>query len=330
MSADPYAYTFPHSDLLSVGGLNPIDLQMIFTRAEEHFARNQGEDKKLGTLKGLTQINLFFEASTRTLASFELAGKRLGADVVNFSAGNASIKKGESLADTALTLAAMKPDLLVVRHGSAGAARFFAQTTGIATVNAGDGAHEHPTQALLDSFTLIQRWGDVAGRRIAIVGDILHSRVARSNIALLNLMHAEVRVCGPATLLPGDIDQWGVSVFHDLDQALEGCDAVMTLRIQRERMSNGLLASEREYGALYGLNHQRLEHAKPDCLIMHPGPMNRNVEISSALADDPDISLILDQVESGVAVRMAILELLAQKAPSMTWQDRVNYREGDA
>ena len=330
MSASEYAYTFPHQNLLSVGGLNHLDVRLLFERAEAHLDRNLTRDKKLATLKGLTQINLFFEASTRTLASFELAGKRLGADVVNFSTGNASLKKGESLADTAETLAAMKPDLLVVRHSAAGAAKFFSDVTGVSIVNAGDGAHEHPTQALLDVFTLMKKWGDVAGRRIAIVGDILHSRVARSNVALLNLLNAEVRLCGPATLLPANADQWGVSVFHDLDEALEGCDAVMTLRIQRERMSGGLIASEREYAALYGLNHDRLERAQSDCVVMHPGPMNRNVEISTALADDRDVSLILDQVESGVAVRMAILELLAGQSPNMTWRDHAETRKGDA
>lgn len=311
MGEADFTYEFPHRNLLGVTELNPVDVRIIFERAETHLIRNRTRDKKTDTLRGLTQINLFFEASTRTLASFEIAGKRLGMDVVNFSAGNASIKKGESLADTALTLAAMRPDILVVRHGSPGAAAFFAQTTNIATLNAGDGAHEHPTQALLDAFTLTRRWGEIGGRRIAIVGDILHSRVARSVVSLFNLLNAEVRLCAPATLLPADADRWGASVFHDLDAALEGCDAAMTLRIQRERMAGGLIPSEREYAALYGLTHERLEAAQPDCLVMHPGPMNRGVEISSALADDPDRSVILEQVEAGVAIRMAVLELIA-------------------
>jgi aspartate carbamoyltransferase catalytic subunit len=318
MSEAGFSYAFPHRDLLGVSGLNPLDVRIIFERAERHLARNAGRDKKGASLKGLTQINLFFEASTRTLASFELAGKRLGADVVNFSAGNASIKKGESLADTAETLAAMRPDLLVVRHSSPGAAKFFSELTGVSTVNAGDGAHEHPTQALLDVFTLTRRWGEIGGRRIAIVGDILHSRVARSNVSLMNLLNAEVRLCGPATLLPADADRWGATVFHDLDAALEGCDAVMTLRIQRERMAGGLIPSEREYAALYGLTHDRLEAAQPDCLVMHPGPMNRGVEITSALADDPERSTILDQVEAGVAIRMAVLELIAERSGERT------------
>ncbi|GGE50289.1 aspartate carbamoyltransferase [Marinicauda pacifica] len=316
-----FAYDFPHRNLLSVGALNPLDVSMLFKRAGEHFERNRTPDKKIDALRGLSQINLFFEPSTRTLASFELAGKRLGADVVNFSAGNASIKKGESLADTAETLAAMRPDLLVVRHASAGAAAFFAEVTGISTINAGDGAHEHPSQALLDTFTLTRRWGEIGGKRIAIVGDIAHSRVVRSNVSLMNLLNAEVRLCGPSTLLPANADRWGASVFHDLDEALEGCDAVMALRIQRERMGAGLIPSEREYAALYGLTHDRLELANPDCVVMHPGPMNRGVEIDAALADDPERSVILDQVESGVAVRMAILEMLAGQAPNMRYDE---------
>jgi len=320
MGRTDFTYAFPHEHLLSAGDLNPLDLELIFDLADGHLARNRTDAKKTAALKGLTQINLFFEASTRTLASFELAGKRLGADVVNFSAGSASLKKGESLADTALTLAAMKPDLLVVRHGAAGAAAFFAQVTGIATLNAGDGAHEHPTQALLDIFTLTRRWGEVGGKRIAIVGDILHSRVARSNVALLNLLNADVRLCAPATLMPADVDRWGVSVFHDLDEALEDCDAVMTLRLQRERMSGGFIPSAREYAAVYGLDHERMARCKPGALVLHPGPMNRGVEIDGALADDPQISLVLDQVEAGVAVRMAVLELLAGRSNAV-WRD---------
>ncbi|MBL4539737.1 MULTISPECIES: aspartate carbamoyltransferase catalytic subunit [Oceanicaulis] len=316
MERTGFAYDFPHDSLLSVGDLNPLDVQMIFERARHHFDAARRGDKQGDTLKGLTQINLFFENSTRTLASFEIAAKRLGADVVNFAAGSASISKGESLDDTALTLAAMRPDVLVVRHKSAGAAAHFARVTGVPTVNAGDGAHEHPTQALLDAFTLTRRWGEVGGRRILIVGDILHSRVARSNVSLLNLLNAEVRLCGPATLLPADADRWGVTVFHDLEEALEGCDAVMALRIQKERMTGGLIPSDREYAALWGLNEARLERASPDCLVMHPGPMNRGVEIDGALADDPDRAVILDQVESGVAVRSAILELITGRAPN--------------
>lgn len=309
------SYRFPHRGLTTASVLNRVDWQMIAGRARKHLVRNRETDKKHPSLKGLTIINLFFEASTRTLASFEIAAKRLGADVVNFSAGNASLKKGESLADTAETLAAMQPDILVVRHQSPGAADFFQRTTGVATLNAGDGAHEHPTQALLDLFTLEEHFGDLGGRRIAIVGDILHSRVARSNVALLSLMNAEVRLCGPASLLPADADRWGASLFHDLEAGLEDCDAVMVLRLQRERMRAGFIPSSREYAALYGVNHARLEAAKPDCIVLHPGPMNRGVEITSALADDPDRSVILDQVEAGVAVRMAVLELIAGRGP---------------
>jgi len=315
MTGAGYSYDFPHQSLLSVGDLNPLDVRMIFERAEAHFTANRSGDRLGRTLDGLTLINLFFEPSTRTLASFEIAAKRVGADVVNFSAGSASISKGESLEDTALTLAAMRPDILVVRHSAAGAAAYFEAVTGLATVNAGDGAHEHPTQALLDAFTLTRRWGEVANRRILIVGDILHSRVARSNVSLLNLLNAEVRLCGPATLLPADADRWGVSVFHDLDEAVDGCDAVMALRVQKERMSGGLIPSDREYHALYGLSHRRLEAARPDCVVLHPGPMNRGVEIDGALADDRSRALILEQVEAGVAIRMAVLELIAGRAP---------------
>ncbi|MGY6661877.1 MAG: aspartate carbamoyltransferase catalytic subunit [Glycocaulis sp.] len=311
MGQGEYSYTFPHRGLIAASALNRVDLELIFDSARAHLARNRTEDKKHPSLKGLTVINLFFEASTRTLASFEIAAKRLGADVVNFSAGNASLKKGESLADTANTLAAMQPDLLVVRHQSPGAAEFFQRTTGISTINAGDGANEHPTQALLDLFTLGEHLGDVGGKRIAIIGDILHSRVARSNVALLSLMNADIRLCGPASLLPADADRWGASVFHSVEAAIEGCDAVMVLRLQRERMSSGLIPSAREYAAIYGLDHARLSLANEGCIVMHPGPMNRGIEITSALADDTDISVILDQVEAGVAVRMAVLELLA-------------------
>ncbi|MEO1038166.1 MAG: aspartate carbamoyltransferase catalytic subunit [Pseudomonadota bacterium] len=321
MSREGFAYDFAHTSLLSAGALNPLDLHLIFDRAEHHLQLNRTEDKKQTALKGLTQINLFFEASTRTLASFELAGKRLGADVVNFSAGSASIKKGESLADTARTLAAMKPDMLVVRHPSPGAAAFFQRETDLSVINAGDGAHEHPTQALLDAFTLTRAWGEVGGRRILIVGDILHSRVTRSNISLLNLLNADVRLCAPTTLLPADADRWGVSVFHDLDEAIEGCDAVMALRLQRERMQGGFVPSVREFHELYGLTRERLERAASGALVMHPGPMNRGVEIASDLADDPERSVILDQVEAGLSVRMATLELLLGRAPDMRWHD---------
>ncbi len=321
MSRPGFAYDFPHSSLLSVGDLNPLDVSMIFERASLHFEANRRKEPRERTLDGLAVVNLFFENSTRTLASFEMAAKRLGADVINFSAGSASISKGESLADTALNLNAMNPDVMVVRHKAAGAAAYFAKVTGAAVVNGGDGAHEHPTQALLDAFTLTRHWGDIGGKRICIIGDILHSRVARSNISLLNLLNAEVRLCGPATLLPADADRWGVTVFHDLDEALEGCDAVMALRMQKERMSGGLIPSDREFAALYGLNHARLDVALPDCLVMHPGPMNRGVEIDGALADDPERAVIMEQAEAGVAIRMAILELITGRASNQRYVD---------
>ena len=312
MSRATFSYDFPHRDLLSVADLNPVDIQLIFERAAHWLAVNRTPDKSADVLKGLTVLNLFFEASTRTQGSFEMAGKRLGADVVNFAMAQSSASKGESLSDTARTLAAMRPDIMVVRHAATGAPRFLADRTGLAVVNAGAGMHEHPTQALLDSFTLSRHWGSVGGRRILIVGDILHSRVARSNIGLLNILGAEIRLCAPPTLLPADADQWGCEVFHDLDEALEDCDAVMALRQQKERMSGGFVPSGREFFHLFGLTHERLEAASPDVLVMHPGPMNRGVEIHTKLADDPDRSVILEQVESGVAVRMAVLELIGE------------------
>jgi aspartate carbamoyltransferase catalytic subunit len=312
MTRADFSYEFPHRHLLSVADLNPLDISQLFERAEHWLQINRTPDKSSDALKGLTLLNLFFEASTRTQGSFEMAGKRLGADVVNFAMSNSSTSKGESLSDTARTLAAMKPDIMVVRHPATGAPKFLADRTGLSVVNAGDGMHEHPTQALLDAFTLSRYWGEVGGHRILIVGDILHSRVARSNIGLLNILGAEVRLCAPPTLLPQDVDQWGVDVFHDLDAALEGCDAVMALRQQKERMSGGFVPSEREFFHLFGLTHERLERCSPDVLVMHPGPMNRGVEIHTKLADDPDISVILEQVESGVAVRMAVLELIGR------------------
>jgi len=314
MGRADFTYDFPHDRLITVDDLNPLDIQILFERAEHWHDVNQSPDKKHATLKGLTQINLFFEPSTRTLASFELAGKRLGADVVNFSASNSSTKKGETLADTARTLAAMHPDLIVVRHNASGAAAFIHDETGIATINAGDGMHSHPTQGLLDLFTLTRHFGDVGGKRVLIVGDILHSRVARSDVGMLNLLGAEIRLCAPPTLLPTDVDRWGAEIFHDLDDALDGCDAVITLRLQKERMASALIPSTREYFHFWGLTTRRMEFANPDCVVLHPGPMNRNVEIESTLADDSDRSLILDQVEAGVAVRMAVLEQLGLRA----------------
>ena len=320
--------------LLDTQHLSREDALTILDIAEDMADTQQREVKKLPTLRGKTVVNLFFEDSTRTRISFEAAAKRLSADVINFSAKGSSVSKGESLQDTAQTLQAMGADAVVIRHGASGAPRTLATSGWITAgvVNAGDGTHEHPTQALLDAFTLRRRihGADARGRaldgiRVVIVGDILHSRVARSNVSLLNLLNAEVRLCGPATLLPADADRWGVTVFHDLDVALEGCDAVMALRIQKERMTGGLIPSDREYAALWGLNEARLERAAPDCLVMHPGPMNRGVEIDGALADDPERALILEQVESGVAVRSAILELITGRAPNSTIADMRNH-----
>ena len=253
------------------------------------------------------------EASTRTQASFELAGKRLGADVMNMSVATSSVKKGETLIDTAMTLNAMRPDILVVRHSSAGAAALLSQKVGCAVINAGDGAHEHPTQALLDALTIRRAKGRIGRLIVAICGDVLHSRVARSNIILLNLMGARVRVVGPSTLMPTGIAEMGVEVFTDMEEGLRDADVVMMLRLQRERMAGAFVPSVREYFRFYGLDAEKLKRAKPDALVMHPGPMNRGVEISDEVADDPQRSLILEQVANGVPTRMAVLDLLLNK-----------------
>ena len=268
-------------------------------------------------MRGRTQINLFFESSTRTRTSFELAGKRLGADVINMSVEGSSIKKGETLIDTAMTLNAMQPDLLVVRHDESGAVALLAQKVDCAVINAGDGSHAHPTQALLDALTIRRRKGRLAGLTVAICGDILHSRVARSNIELLTTMGAAVRVVAPPTLLPAAIERLGVAVHHDMRQGLETCDIVMMLRLQIERMHGSFVPSTREYYRFYGLDYEKLSVAKPDALVMHPGPMNRGIEIDTALADDIDRSLIREQVEMGVAVRMACLEALVREPGTM-------------
>lgn len=269
-------------------------------------------DKKRPLLKGRTQINLFFEASTRTQASFELAGKRLGADTMNMAVKSSSVNKGETLIDTAVTLNAMRPDLLIVRHGASGAVDLLAQKMDCAVINAGDGSNEHPTQALLDALTIRRHFGKIEGLTVAICGDIMHSRVARSNIYLLNTMGARVRLIGPPTLIPPHADRLGVEVFTDMKEGLKGCDIVMMLRLQRERMAGTFLPSTREYFHLYGLDYDKLAIANDGALVMHPGPMNRGVEIDSAVADDPNISLIQEQVEMGVAVRMAVLDVLSR------------------
>ncbi|MDB5363890.1 MAG: aspartate carbamoyltransferase [Rhodospirillales bacterium] len=301
---------FPHRHLLGIDGLKADDINAILDLAEGYVEQNRADDKKRSVLRGRTIINLFFENSTRTRTSFELAGKRLGADVINMSVDGTSIKKGETLIDTAMTLNAMHLDALVVRHHESGAVHLLADKMNCAVINAGDGAHEHPTQALLDALTIRRRKGSLKGLTVAICGDILHSRVARSNIALLNIMGARVRVVAPRTLLPAQIERLGVEVFHDMARGLADVDIIMMLRLQMERMNGNFLPSLREYFHFYGLDQAKLAKAKPDALIMHPGPINRGVEIDSAVADDIDRSLILGQVEMGVAVRMACLDLL--------------------
>ncbi|MCB1386683.1 MAG: aspartate carbamoyltransferase catalytic subunit [Nitratireductor sp.] len=304
-------YLFSHRHLLGIADLSPHDIQHLIDRADKAVAVSRAVEKKKASLRGRTQINLFFEASTRTQSSFELAGKRLGADVMNMSVGNSSVKKGETLIDTAMTLNAMQPDILVVRHHAAGAVELLAQKVGCSVINAGDGAHEHPTQALLDALTIQRRLGGIARRTIAICGDVLHSRVARSNILLLNALGARVRVIAPSTLLPASIGELGVEVFNRMEDGLKGCDVVMMLRLQRERMAGALIPSEREYFRYFGLDRDKLKLARDGALVMHPGPMNRGVEIASDVADGPQ-SVIQEQVEMGVAVRMAVIETLIE------------------
>jgi aspartate carbamoyltransferase catalytic subunit len=298
--------------LLAIEGLSPVVIGDLLNLAESYALLNRSGKTQRDKLRGRTLINLFFEDSTRTRTSFELAGKRLGADVINMSVSTSSVKKGETLLDTAATLNAMQTDLLVVRHDQSGAPNLLAQKVEAAVINAGDGMHEHPTQALLDALTIRRHRGKLEGLTVAICGDVAHSRVARSNIHLLNAMGCTVRVVGPPTLMPSSIAALGVSVFHDMAAGLEGADVVMMLRLQKERMSGNLLPSSREYFRFFGLDAQKLAFAKPDALVMHPGPMNRGVEIDSAVADDPSHSVISEQVEMGVAVRMAVLDMLAR------------------
>ena len=306
---------FPHRHLLGIEGLSAPDIGFLLDLAEAAIEVSRQVEKKRSTLRGRTLINLFFEASTRTQSSFELAGKRLGADVMNMSVATSSVKKGETLIDTAMTLNAMRPDIIVVRHAQAGAVHLLAKKVDCAVVNAGDGAHEHPTQALLDALTIRRNKGRIEGLTVAICGDILHSRVARSNILLLSALGARVRVAGPSTLLPPGIERMGVEVFRDMRAGLDGADIVMMLRLQRERMQGGYVPSTKEYFRFFGLDEAKLCYAKPDALVMHPGPINRGVEINSAVADGPR-SLIREQVEMGVAVRIAVLEALAQHLPN--------------
>ena len=306
---------YPHRHLLGIEGLSAADIVALLDLAEEAVDVSRQVEKKKGTLRGRTQINLFFEASTRTQSSFEIAGKRLGADVMNMSVGSSSVKKGETLIDTAVTLNAMRPDVIVVRHAEAGAVHLLARKVDCSVVNAGDGAHEHPTQALLDALTIRRNKGRIEGLVVAICGDILHSRVARSNILSLSALGARVRVVAPATLLPAGIERMGVEVFRDMREGIAGADIVMMLRLQRERMNGGFVPSSREYFRFFGLDAEKLRLAKPDALVLHPGPMNRGVEIDTAIADGPQ-SRIREQVEMGVAVRMAVLEALARNMPN--------------
>src|SRR4051812_15643556 len=301
---------FPHRHLLGIEGLSPLDIQALLDLADEQVEVSRQIEKSKSSLRGRTQINLFFEASTRTQSSFEIAGKRLGADVMNMQVASSSVKKGETLIDTAVTLNAMRPDIIVVRHHAAGAVHLLAQKVDCSVVNAGDGAHEHPTQALLDALTIRRNKGRIAGLVVAICGDILHSRVARSNMILLAAMGAQVRLVAPTNLLPPGFARLGFPTFTDMRKGLEGADIVMMLRLQRERMNGSFVPSVKEYFRFYGLDQEKLSYAKPDALVMHPGPMNRGVEISSDVADGAQ-SLIREQVEMGVAVRMAVLEALA-------------------
>jgi len=301
--------------LLGIEGLSHADIVGLLDLAGEFVELNRQIEKKTASLRGRTLINLFFEASTRTQASFELAGKRLGADVMNMSVSSSSIRKGETLIDTAITLNAMHPDIIVVRHHASGAVELLAQKVDCSVINAGDGSHEHPTQALLDALTIRRRKGAIENLTVAICGDILHSRVARSNIILLNTLGARVRVVAPSTLLPPGIERFGVEVTRDMREGLAGADIVMMLRLQRERMNGSFVPSVQEYFAYFGLDQKKLAYAKPDALIMHPGPMNRGVEIDSSVADDQR-SVIREQVEMGVAVRMAVLEALSRNLPN--------------
>ncbi|MEK9751971.1 MAG: aspartate carbamoyltransferase catalytic subunit, partial [Rhodospirillaceae bacterium] len=303
---------FPHRHLLGIEGLSPDEITVLLDRSERYVEQNRQADKKKSILRGRTIINLFFENSTRTRTSFELAGKRLGGDVINMSVSTSSIKKGETLMDTAMTLNAMHPDVLVVRHPHSGAVKLLSEKVNCAVINGGDGSHEHPTQALLDALTIRRRRGTLQGLLVAICGDILHSRVARSNIHLLLAMGARVRLIAPATLIPLGIERLGAEVFHDMAEGLKNCDIVMMLRLQQERMHGAFFPSVREYFTFFGLDYAKLANAKADALIMHPGPMNRGVEIDAEVADDFGRSVIREQVEMGVAVRMACLEILTE------------------
>ena len=303
------AIKISQNHLLGIQDLSISDVKIILKIAKEFIKLNRSKTKKIDLLRGKTQINLFFEPSTRTQRSFELAGKRLGADVMTMNIINSALRKGETLIDTAMTLNAMHPDLIVIRHQDSGACNLLSQKVNCAVINAGDGRREHPTQALLDSLTILDRKKKIEGLRVAICGDILHSRVARSNIYLLNMLGAEVNIIAPSTLMPKDVEKLGVNKFSDMKKGLKGCDIVMMLRLQNERMNSSFLSSNREYYEYYGLTYDKLSYAKEDALIMHPGPMNRGIEIDTNLADDINRSVIKEQVELGVAVRMACLKI---------------------
>ena len=306
-------FKYPHKHLLGIEGLLPNSIEHLLGLSDKFVDHlNNKKNVKLDILKNKICINLFFENSTRTRTSFELAGKKLGADMLNISVGSSSIKKGETLIDTAMTLNAMQPDVLVVRHNDAGAVKLLSEKVNCGVINAGDGPHEHPTQALLDALTIKRRKKKIAGLKVAICGDIMHSRVARSNIHLLNTLGAEVRTIAPATLIPKDIESLGVEVFYDMKSGLKNIDIIIMLRLQLERMSGSFVPSIREYFKFYGLDREKLRFAKPDALILHPGPMNRGVEIDSELADDIDRSAIFEQVQMGVAVRMACLKSIVE------------------
>ena len=310
MIEDTTTYKFPHRHLLGIEGLDPLSIRYLLELSEKFAIQLNSKKSKLNLLKDKTCINLFFENSTRTRTSFEIAGKKLGADTLNISLGSSSIKKGETMIDTAMTLNAMQPDIIVVRHNDAGAVKLLSEKVHCSVINAGDGPHEHPTQALLDALTILRRKKTLSGLNVSICGDILHSRVARSNIHLLNILGAEVRVIAPATLLPSNIEKLGVKVFYNMKEGLKNTDIIMMLRLQLERMSGSYVPSVREYFRFYGLDREKLKYAKSDALILHPGPMNRGVEIDSELADDFDRSAIFEQVQMGVAVRMACLKAL--------------------
>jgi aspartate carbamoyltransferase catalytic subunit len=301
---------FNHKHILGIEQMSAEDITLILDTAESFKEISLRSIKKVPTLRGKTIINVFFEASTRTRTSFEIAGKRLSADTVNISASTSAVVKGETLEDTAKNLEAMKPDIIVMRHSCSGAPHYLAERCDFSVVNAGDGAHEHPSQALLDLLTMRQHKGRIEGLTVAIIGDITHSRVVRSNVYALGKLGAQVRLCGPGTMIPPGIERLGAQVFNSIDEAVSGADVVMMLRIQQERQGKTMLPSLREYSMFYGLTPERMKLAKTDVFVMHPGPMNRGVEISSAVADGPQ-NVILDQVENGVAVRMALLYLVS-------------------